>query len=97
MNNSCPFNTFCVGNASRNCNNTAMQYCPDCNYSAFVAVICIAAFLGVVIISSNLLALVVFIKRYRKGYDMKMDAIKLSLAFADLITGKNLALTIKTK
>ena len=86
--NECFHNIFCLPKANDTCNDTAIKYCPECNYSAHVAVICVATILGIVIVLGNLLTLAVFIKRYRSGCDMKVDAIKMSLSVADLLTGK---------
>ena len=85
---SCPYNTFCVGNASESCNDTAMYECADCNYSGFIALLCIAFILGVFIVMGNALIIAIFVQRWRKSSDMKTDAIKLSLAVADLVTGE---------
>ena len=83
----CVDNMFCLPEAIYTCRDTAIKNCSECNYSALVAFICVATILGIVIVLGNLLTLAVFIKRHRSGYDMKVDAIKMSLSVADLLTG----------
>ena len=90
MNNfTCPYNSFCAGRAIEACNDTAMMDCPECNYGSYVALMFIASVLAVMIILGNSLTIWIFAQRCKNGCDMKMDAIKLSLAVSDLLTGKS--------
>ena len=87
MNHSCPYNSFCEGPAFFTCNSTSMLECSDCSYGGYIAVIFVASILGLAIVFGNFLTIWIFAQQWKNGQDMKMNAIKLSLAVSDLITG----------
>ena len=79
---------FCDNSANSTCINTTIKSCNKCSLVNGILFVLFLVILGLVISIGNMLIIVVVYRRHRKKKINKIDIIKMSLAIADLLTGK---------
>ena len=79
---------FCDNSANSACINTTIKNCNKCSLVNGILFMLILIILGLVISIGNMLIIAVVYRRHRKKKIDKIDIIKMSLAIADLLTGK---------
>ena len=79
---------FCDNSANSACINTTIKSCNKCSLVNGILFVLFLVILGLVISIGNMLIIAVVYRRHRKKKINKIDIIKMSLAIADLLTGK---------
>ena len=79
---------FCDNSANSACINTTIKNCNKCSLVNGILFVLFLVILGLVISIANMLIIAVVYRRHRKKKINKIDIIKMSLAIADLLTGK---------
>ena len=79
---------FCDNSANSACINTTIKSCNKCSLVNGILFMLFLVILGLVISIENMLIIAVVYRRHRKKKINKIDIIKMSLAIADLLTGK---------
>ena len=92
--NSCGVPGTCKYTALRNCENVTLNNCSDCNPAASGLFGFLVVTIGFFILLGNSLILAVAARFYKKRTATKIDLLKVSLAIADLLTGKSIKLKL---
>ena len=79
---------FCDNSANSACINTTIKNCNKCSLVNGILFMLFLVIFGLVILIANMLIIAVVYRRHRKKKINKIDIIKMSLAIADLLTGK---------
>ena len=78
---------FCDNSAKTLCKNITINRCEQCSLVKASSFVFFLVLLGLTIFIGNMLIITVGYLRYRKKKMEKLDILKVSLAFADLLTG----------
>ena len=78
---------FCDNSAETLCKNITINRCEQCSLVKASFFVFFLVLLGLTIFIGNMLIITVGYLRYRKKKMEKLDILKVSLAFADLLTG----------
>ena len=87
-NYACPLNQFCSFEARFLCRDIPLRDCQSCDVSILFGITAIYVLLGIAIFVGNGLIISVYVYRYYMENVTKSDAIRLSLAVADTISGR---------
>ena len=80
---------FCTNGVYQECRNQPLSGCERCDLGLAATFLFFVVCLGLGIILGNLLIALVGYRRHKEGKANKMDLCKISLAVADMLTGKN--------
>lgn len=79
------FQGFCSANAEQICPNQTVSNCPACSVGLYAWFIALVAIFGIAVLFGNLMIIWIV---WKKKKTSKLDILKVSLAIADLLTGK---------